>query len=65
MSTSKVSIRFTSLTNLWAFRLAIGANEFSMNLGELIITCHCTKEHIELAQSKYNGKVVSEVKEKA
>ena len=65
MSKSKVIIRFTSLNNLWAFRLDIGANDFAMNLAELTITCECSKEHIELAIGKYNGKVVERVKDTA
>ena len=65
MSTSKVTIRFTSLTNLWAFRLAIHANEFKMNLAELSINCECSKEHIELAETQYCGKIVERVQQEA
>jgi hypothetical protein len=65
MVTTKVSIRFTSLNNLWAFRLEIDANEFAMNLAELTITCECSKEHLELAKSKYHARVVELVKDTA
>ena len=57
MTTEKVSIRFTSLTALWAFRLEIQVNHFEMNLKELTINCKCTKEHIDLANEKYNAVV--------
>jgi hypothetical protein len=63
MPTSKVSIRFTSLTNLWSFRLEIQANIFELNMSEMIITCQCSEEHIRLAKEKYNGKLVEHVKE--
>ena len=63
MTTTKVSIRFSSLSNLWAFRIDIGVNEFAMNLAELTITCQCSKEEIELAKSRYNGNVAELVKE--
>jgi hypothetical protein len=65
MSTSKVTIRFSSLNSLWAFRLAINTNEFTMNLAELTITCQCTKEHIKLAQTQYHGKIVERVPQQA
>ena len=65
MPKSKVSISFTSLNNLWAFRLAINANEFTMNLAELTISCECTKEDIELAQRQYQGQVVESVRQQA
>ena len=65
MTISKVSIRFTSLNNLWAFRLDISAYEFSMNMAELTLTCQCSAEHIQLAKEKYNGKVVGHVREEA
>jgi hypothetical protein len=63
MSTSKVTIRFTSLTNLWAFRLAIQANEFKMNLAELTIICECSKEQIKLAQNRYHGQIAERVQQ--
>ena len=63
MSTSKVTLRFTSLTNLWAFRLASAMNKFEMNLAELIITCECSKEQIELAIKEFKGKVIATLKE--
>ena len=65
MQKSRVSIRFTSLTNLWAFRLAIDVNVFEMNMSQIMITCECAKEDIELATSKYKGKVVENKKQEA
>lgn len=56
---SRVSIRFTSLTKLWAFRMAINVNVFEMNMSELTITCQCNEEDIQLAANKYGGKVVN------
>ena len=56
---SRVSIRFTSLTKLWAFRVAINVNVFEMNMSQLTITCQCSEEDIKLAENKYGGKVVN------
>lgn len=58
MSKSKVTIQFTSLTNLWAFRTAIAVNVFEMNMSEISITCECRKEDIELAIEKYKGRLL-------
>ena len=58
MTWTKVTIKFTSLTNLWAFRSAIAVNIFEMNLSEISITCDCTKEDIELAEQKFKGKLI-------
>ena len=58
MSTSKVTIKFTSLINLWAFRTAISVNRFEMNVSDISITCECTREHIALAVEKYKGIVL-------
>jgi hypothetical protein len=63
MQQERVTIRFTSLTKLWEYRLAINANIFEMNLNRLTITCYCTEEHIQLAISEFNGKVVEYTKE--
>ena len=63
MSTSKVTVRFTNLNNLWAFRLASAMNKFEMNLAELSITSCCSKEQIELAIKEFNGKIVATVNE--
>jgi len=65
MSTSKITLCFTNLTNLWAFRLASEMNKFEMNLAELSITCYCSKEQIELAIQEFNGKIVATAKEEA
>lgn len=65
MTTTKVSIQFTSLTKLWAFRMAINVNVFEMNMSELTITCECSKEHIQLAVDEYNGRVVGTKKQEA
>jgi hypothetical protein len=64
MKKTRVSIQFTSLGNLWAFRMAIEANVFEMNMSKIMITCECSKEQIALAISEYKGKLV-EVKEEA
>ena len=58
MQKTRVSIQFTSLTNLWAFRMAIDVNVFEMNVSKIMITCECSKEQIELAKSEYKGRVV-------
>jgi hypothetical protein len=58
MSTTQVTIQFSSLTNLWAFRTAISVNVFEMNMSEISITCECSKEHIALAVEKYKGRVL-------
>ena len=63
MTWTKVTIKFTSLTNLWAFRSAISVNVFEMNLSEISITCDCTKEDIALAEEKYKGKVLETKRE--
>ena len=63
MSKLKTTLRFTSLTNLWAFRLASEVNQFEMNLAELSITCECSKEIIEVAVKEFNGKVFTAEKE--
>jgi hypothetical protein len=65
MNKTKVSLKFTNLSNLWAFRLAIDVNVFEMNLSELMITCDCTREHIQLATEKFGGRVVELKKETA
>ena len=62
MSARKVSIQFTSLGNLWNFRLAIQANIFEMNLAKLTITCDCAEEHIALAMKQYKGRIVESKK---
>jgi hypothetical protein len=58
MSKSKVTIQFTSLTNLWAFRTAIAVNVFEMNMSQISITCECSKEEIGLAVENYKGRVL-------
>lgn len=60
---SRVSIRFTSLTKLWSFRMDIHVNVFEMNIAELTITCQCSEEDIKLAENKYGGKVVNKKQE--
>ena len=65
MLKTKVSIQFSSLTNLWAFRTAIAVNVFEMNMSEISITCECTKEEIELAMEKFKGKLVQMEKQPA
>jgi hypothetical protein len=65
MTKTSVSIQFTSLTKLWAFRMAIRANVFEMNLSQLTITCQCTAEDVALAAEKYNGKIVETKKQVA
>jgi hypothetical protein len=65
MNKTNVSIRFTSLTNLWAFRREIDINLFEMNLSKLMITCECSEEEIQLAIEKYNGKLIDAKKENA
>ena len=63
MTHSKVSIKFTSLASMWAFRMEINANIFEMNVAQLTIKCDCSEEHIKLAIEKYNGKIVEALKE--
>jgi hypothetical protein len=65
MTPTRVSIQFTSLTKLWAFRMAINVNVFEMNLSQLTITCECSKEDIQLALEEYNGSVVQTKKQEA
>ena len=65
MSKSTVTIKFTSLINLWAFRTAISVNRFEMNVSDMSITCECTKEHIALAIEKYKGIVLETQEVKA
>jgi hypothetical protein len=64
MQKAKVTIKFSSLTNLWSFRMVIEANIFEMNMSQISITCECTKEQVQLAIENYNGQLV-ETKEKA
>jgi hypothetical protein len=64
MQKTRASIQFTSLTNLWAFRMAIAVNVFEMNLSKIMITCECSNEDIELAINQYKGKLV-EIKQEA
>ena len=63
MQKQKVTIRFSSLTKLWDFRMAIDASVFEMNLHMLTITCECTKKHIELAINQYKATLVDPVNE--
>ena len=63
--TEQVSLRFPTISALWAFRLEINAQVFEMNLQLLSITCECSKEHIELALTKYKAAVVNSKKENA
>ena len=63
MTWSKVTIKFTSLTNLWSFRSSIAVNVFEMNLSEISITCDCTPDDIQLAVEKFHGRVLHEKKE--
>jgi hypothetical protein len=58
MQKTKVTIKFSSLTNLWAFRMVIDANIFEMNMSQISITCECTEEQVQLAIEKYNGKLI-------
>jgi hypothetical protein len=65
MITTRVTIQFTSLTNLWAFRMAINVNIFEMNMSELTITCKCSEEHIRLALDEYKGRLIETKKQEA
>jgi hypothetical protein len=58
MQKAKVTIKFSSLTNLWSFRMVIEANIFEMNMSQISITCECTEEQVQLAIEKYNGQLV-------
>lgn len=64
-TTSKVSIQFTSLTNLWAFRKAINVNVFEINMYQVTITCECSNEQVHLAVTEYNGHVIELKKQEA
>ncbi len=63
MSLSKATIQFKSVADLWAYRISATNGSYQMNLAKCLITCLCTKEQIQLAVDKYNGKVVSVVKD--
>ena len=65
MQKTKVSIQFTSLTKLWQFRMAIDANIFEMNMSQIAITCECTKEQVDMAETIYNGRLLKTKKEEA
>jgi len=54
----KVTLKFSSLQNLWAFKSEVETLRCEINPANLTLTCECTKEHIELAIKKYDAIVV-------
>jgi hypothetical protein len=59
MQYKKLSIQFASISNLWAFRKAIGLNNFHVNLAKLTLTFECSdQEKIGQAIEQYYGQIV-------
>jgi hypothetical protein len=60
MATTKVSIQFASLYDLWCFRTAIKLNVFFVNISERLISFeYDTEEPIGWAVEKYAGQIRS------
>ena len=59
-----VLLQFQSLEELLRFKSEAMANCYEISPGKLLLTCDCTKEHIDLAKTKYRATLV-EIKGKS
>ena len=55
----KVTLKFKSANQLWAFKQTIRAHDVEINLTHCTLTCNCSEMEISLAIEKYEAKVLS------
>ena len=58
MCTSEVTIQFNSYYQLREFMRRIDTEFYDVSFTKFTITCHCTKENLDLAVEQYNGKII-------
>lgn len=56
--TVNVTLQFTSMDDLWAFRIEALIGYVNMDKDRNILTCRCTAQHVQLAISKYKASIV-------
>jgi hypothetical protein len=61
----KASIQFSTIVQLWAFRMELHGNNCEMNLPKLTMVCYCTREEISLATDKYHARLLEPLEERA
>jgi hypothetical protein len=59
-----VTLHFPSLQHLYGFNKEVSPNSFEVSIRALLLTCDCTKDHIELVTTKYGSKIIKLQKRK-
>jgi hypothetical protein len=55
----KITLKFKSANQLWAFKQLIKSQDVEINLNQCTITCNCSEDELTLAVGKFGAEVLS------